>query len=342
MVALEVVLLFSLTATVPRAWWVSLSRRTPGLSTPPSTALCACPRAQTRDKRPMTKRKRNKIEHYTARILSACVAMGGAAGRARQHAVCSLPFFFTRACARHLLLVLLMASLPGAPDALLACSTSTTRPSLSVVSPFERPCPSDNYLARQYGIVTKTKPVVLSEAERAVDADLAGLLALVEKHAALWSALPTLRVASERAGTALASVRSTLLVLTDALHAHNVARMCAILYGRDLGALAEAFCAPAPSRQGASEAAPPAVALQQCADADKVLFQRGLARALTGIRRLWIDAGNANTSGDTNDDDGSTTEHDGAHAETRVDGDDNANGDAQTGCVNTITTPDGT
>ncbi|AJF97708.1 hypothetical protein TW95_gp0974 [Pandoravirus inopinatum] len=171
-----------------------------------------------------------------------------------------------------------MASLPGAPDALLACSTPA-RPSLSVVSPFERPCPSDNYLARQYGIVTKTKPVVLSDAERAIDADLAELLALVEKHATLWSALPTLRVASERAGTALASVRSTLLVLTDALHAHNVARMCAILYGRDLGTLAEAFCAPAPPRQGGSEAAPPAVALQQCADADKVLFQRGLARA---------------------------------------------------------------
>ncbi|AVK75010.1 DinG incomplete domain containing protein [Pandoravirus quercus] len=233
-----------------------------------------------------------------------------------------------------------MASLPGAPDALLACSTSTTRPSLSVVSPFDRAHPSDNYLARQYGIVTKTKPVVLSDAERAVDADLAGLLALVEKHAALWSALPSLRVTSERAGTALASVRSTLLVLTDALHTHNVARMCAILYGRDLGTLAEAFCAPAPPRQGASEAAPPAVALQQCADADKVLFQRGLARALTGIRRLWTDAGNANTNGDTNDN-VSNPESDDVHAEKRVDGDDDNHDNARTECADAITTPDG-
>ncbi|AGO84625.1 hypothetical protein psal_cds_686 [Pandoravirus salinus] len=180
-----------------------------------------------------------------------------------------------------------MASLPVVPHGMPTCSTPT-RPSLSVVSPFERACPSDNYLARQYGIVTRVAPIMLSDAERAVDDDLAQLLALVEKHAALWADLPTLRVTSERAGMALARTRSTVLALTDALHAHEVARMCAVVYGRNLGALAEAFCAPAPPRQGAPEATAPAVTLQQCADADRVLFQRGLSRVLTGIRRLWV------------------------------------------------------
>nr|UMO79141.1 hypothetical protein [Pandoravirus belohorizontensis] len=186
--------------------------------------------------------------------------------------------------------------------------------SLSVVSPFARAHPSDNYLARHYGIITETAPVVLSDVERAIDADLSCLLALADKHADLWESLPTMRVASARAGAALASVRSTVLALMCALHAHDTARMCAVIYGRDLVSLCEAFCAPA-----AVHTAPAAIALAQCAGADRALFQRGLSRTLTAIRQMWTahcgDDHDANTLADngarTDDDD---TQDDAAHS----------------------------
>lgn len=200
------------------------------------------------------------------------------------------------------------------------CTTRAGR-SLSVVSPFARAHPSDNYLARHYGIVTETAPVVLSDSERAIDADLSCLLALADKHAELWESLPTMRVASARAGAALASVRSTVLALMCALHAHDTARMCAVIYGRDLVSLCEAFCAPT-----AVHTAPAAITLGQCADADRALFQRSLSRTLTAIRQMWTAHGDdhAGTIADdhndrTNDDD---TQDDAARSkcpETTVD-----------------------
>lgn len=167
----------------------------------------------------------------------------------------------------------------------VAAPVCATR-ALSVVSPFARAHPSDDYLARHYGIVTETAPVVMSDRERAIDADLSCLLALADKHADLWAALPTMRVASARASAALASVRSTVLALMCALHAHDTARMCAVIYGRDLVSLCDAFCAPT-----AVHTAPAAVALGQCADADRVLFRRGLSRTLTAIRHMWTALG---------------------------------------------------
>lgn len=169
--------------------------------------------------------------------------------------------------------------------------------SLSVVSPFARAHPSDDYLARHYGIATGTAPVVLSDCERAIDADLSCLLALADKHADLWESLPTMRVASARAGAALASVRSTVLALMCALHAHDTARMCAVIYGRDLVSLCEAFCAPA-----AVHTAPAAVALGQCADADRALFRRGLSRTLTAIRQMWTARGDDHADAITDND----------------------------------------
>lgn len=155
------------------------------------------------------------------------------------------------------------------------------------MSPFARANPSDGYLARRYGIVSRTTPAVLSDREQTTDADLSCLLGLVEKHIGLWGSLPRTRAGSKKATALLASARSTVLAMTDALRTHDVARMCAVLYGRDLGSLSDAFCAPPVARQGVPEAAPEAVTLQQCAEADRALFEAVLARAITSIRGLW-------------------------------------------------------
>lgn len=152
----------------------------------------------------------------------------------------------------------------------------------SRVSPFVRAEPSDSYLARHYGIVSSVAPVVLSLHETAVSDDLDVVLDLVNKHRNLWLALAPSRPAL-RAADALSAVRSTVTSLIDALHARSVLRMCAVLYGRDMAALADAFMAPTPSHE--SE---PALALRACAEADQALFRRHFARAITGVRRLWI------------------------------------------------------
>lgn len=150
------------------------------------------------------------------------------------------------------------------------------------MSPFVRAEPSDGYLARHYGVVTSVAPVVLSPQERAVSDDLGLVLGLVNKHRDLWLDMLPSRPA-ERAADALSAVRSTAVALIDALHAHSVVRMCAVVYGRDMASLAEAFTAPTPSYE--SE---PALALRACADADQALFRRHLARAIRGIRGLWV------------------------------------------------------
>nr|UMO80020.1 hypothetical protein [Pandoravirus aubagnensis] len=152
----------------------------------------------------------------------------------------------------------------------------------SRVSPFVRAEPSDDYLARHYGIVSSMASAVLSPQETAVSDDLGVALALVDKHRNLWFALLPSRPA-ERAADALSAVRSTMTALIDALRTHSVLRMCAILYGRNMASLADAFLAPTPSYE--SE---PAQALRTCVETDQALFKRHLAQAITGIRRLWI------------------------------------------------------
>ncbi|WBR14509.1 hypothetical protein pkur_cds_334 [Pandoravirus kuranda] len=152
----------------------------------------------------------------------------------------------------------------------------------SRVSPFVRADPSDGYLARHYGIVSSTAPVVLSSQESVVSDDLGVVLDVVDKHRDLWLSMLPSRPA-ERAVDALSAVRSTVAALIDALHAHSVVRMCAVIYGRDMAPLPDAFVAPT-----ASCDSEPALALRECVADDQALFRRHLARAIRGIRGLWV------------------------------------------------------
>nr|UDO47417.1 hypothetical protein [Pandoravirus massiliensis] len=151
----------------------------------------------------------------------------------------------------------------------------------SRVSPFVRAQPSDAYLDRHYGIVSSTAPFALSPQESLVSGVLGVAVDLVDKHLGLWKAVMPSRPA-ERAVGALSVARSTLAALYDALRAHSVLRMCAVLYGRDMSSLADAFSAPPQSCESEH-----ALALRACVDVDKAQFERHFSRAVTGIR-LWL------------------------------------------------------